>query len=164
MIMNPTHFCFHNPQWTSVGFIIKKKTVTTIVFLSIRKELKEKILSESGAWPFAYSEPRISLDLCALRNGFPFPFKLNGMWSWRQFSFRFYKLHSFPFDFEANEIRFRSKSKGKLSPQSYPFQFERKWKHSFLSVAVCRYKHAWMVICIQDTFSSIHTPYLQITS
>ena len=105
MIMNPTHFCFHNPQWTSVGFIIKKKTVTTIVFLSIRKELKEKILSESGAWPFAYSEPRISLDLCALRNGFPFPFKLNGMWSWRQFSFRFWtNWNSFWFKIEGRPV------------------------------------------------------------
>ena len=35
---------------------------------------------------------------------------------------------SFPFDFEPNEIQFCSKSKGKLSPRSYPIQFERKWK------------------------------------
>ena len=28
---------------------------------------------------------------------------------------------------------FLSKSKGKLSPRSYPIQCERKWKHSFLS-------------------------------
>ena len=42
---------------------------------------------------------------------------------------------SFPFDLEPNGIKFGSKSKGKLSPRSYPVQFERKWKHSFLSVA-----------------------------
>ena len=41
---------------------------------------------------------------------------------------------SFPFNFESNEIPFVSKSKGKLSPRSYPIQYERKWKHSFLSV------------------------------
>ena len=41
---------------------------------------------------------------------------------------------SFPFDFEPNGIPFGSKSKGKLSPRSYPIQFERKWKYSFLSV------------------------------
>ena len=41
---------------------------------------------------------------------------------------------SFPFDFEPNRIPFGSKSKGKLSPRSYPIHCERKWKHSFLSV------------------------------
>ena len=41
---------------------------------------------------------------------------------------------SFPFDFEPNGNPFGSKSKGKLSPRSYPIQFERKWKHSFVSV------------------------------
>ena len=40
---------------------------------------------------------------------------------------------SFPFDFETNGIPFGSKSKGKLSPRSYPIQFVRKWKYSFLS-------------------------------
>ena len=40
---------------------------------------------------------------------------------------------SLPFDFEPNGIQFGSKSKGKLSPRSYPFQWERKWKYSFLS-------------------------------
>ena len=42
----------------------------------------------------------------------------------------------FPFDFEENGIPFGSKSKGKLSPRSYPIQVERKWKHSFLSVCL----------------------------
>ena len=42
---------------------------------------------------------------------------------------------SIPFDFEPNGIPFCSKSKGKLSPRSYPIQCERKWKHSFLSDA-----------------------------
>ena len=40
---------------------------------------------------------------------------------------------SFPFDFELNGIPFGFKSKGKLSPRSYPIQCERKWKYSFLS-------------------------------
>ena len=38
---------------------------------------------------------------------------------------------SFAFDFEPNGTPFVSKSKGKLSPRSYPIQFERKWKYSF---------------------------------
>ena len=41
---------------------------------------------------------------------------------------------SFPFDFDPNEDPFGSKSKGKLSPRSYPIQCESKWKYSFLSV------------------------------
>ena len=41
---------------------------------------------------------------------------------------------SFPFDFKPNGIPFGSKSKGKLSPRSYPIQYERKWNTSFLSV------------------------------
>ena len=40
---------------------------------------------------------------------------------------------SFPFDFEPNGNPFGSKSKGMLSPRSYPIQFERKWKSSFFS-------------------------------
>ena len=44
------------------------------------------------------------------------------------------RCDSFPFDFEPNGIPFVSKSKEKLSPQSFPIQCERKWKHSFLSV------------------------------
>ena len=35
---------------------------------------------------------------------------------------------SFPFDSEPNESPFGSKSEGKLSPQSYPIQRERKWE------------------------------------
>ena len=34
----------------------------------------------------------------------------------------------FPFTFEPNGIPFGSKLKEKLSPRSYPIQFERKWK------------------------------------
>ena len=41
---------------------------------------------------------------------------------------------SFPFDFEPNGTPFGSKSKGKLSPRSYPIQCDRKWKYSFFSV------------------------------
>ena len=40
--------------------------------------------------------------------------------------------HSFPFDFEANGIPFGSKSKGKLSPRSYPIQCERNRNIVFL--------------------------------
>ena len=40
---------------------------------------------------------------------------------------------SFRFDFEPNGIPFGSISKGKLSPRSYPIQFERKYNTSFLS-------------------------------
>ena len=39
----------------------------------------------------------------------------------------------FPFDFEANGIPFGSKSKGKLSPQSYSTQF-KIWKSIFVKV------------------------------
>ena len=35
---------------------------------------------------------------------------------------------SFPLNFEPNRTPFGSKSKGKLSPRSYPIQCERKWK------------------------------------
>ena len=43
---------------------------------------------------------------------------------------------SFNFDFEPNGIPFGSKSKGKLSPRSYPIQCKRNWKYSFLSVEI----------------------------
>ena len=43
---------------------------------------------------------------------------------------------SFPFDFEPNGTPFGSKSKGKLSPRSYPIQCEINWKCSFLSVGI----------------------------
>ena len=39
---------------------------------------------------------------------------------------------SFPFAFEPNGNLFGSKVKVKLSSQSYPIKFERKWKSSFL--------------------------------
>ena len=45
---------------------------------------------------------------------------------------------SFPFDFEPNGIPFGSKSKGKLSPWSYPIQCDRNWKYSFISVSLSR--------------------------
>ena len=44
---------------------------------------------------------------------------------------------SFSFDFsEANGFPFGSKLNGKLSPRSYPIQFEKKWNTSFISVRV----------------------------
>ena len=48
----------------------------------------------------------------------PFPFTLNGILSCWQISFQFW----------TKRIPFGSKSKGKLSPRSYPIQLERKWK------------------------------------
>ena len=45
---------------------------------------------------------------------------------------------TFPFDFEINGIPFDSKSKGKLSPRSYPIQSEIKWKYSFSQCSVER--------------------------
>jgi len=54
---------------------------------------------------------------------------------------------SFPFNFEPNRIPFGSKSKGKLSPRSYPFQFERKLKHSFLSVPTQTLTRTAIIIC-----------------
>ena len=47
---------------------------------------------------------------------------------------------SFSFDFEPNGFPFGSKSKGKLSPRSYPIQCERNWKYSFLSADSKRQK------------------------
>ena len=44
---------------------------------------------------------------------------------------------SSPFDFEPNGFPFGLKSKGKLTPRSYPIQYERKWKYSFLSAIMC---------------------------
>ena len=43
---------------------------------------------------------------------------------------------TFPFDFEPNGVPFGSKSKGKVSPRSYPIQCERKYKYCFLTVPV----------------------------
>ena len=43
----------------------------------------------------------------------------------------------FPFDCEPNGILIGSKSKGKPSPRSYPIQFGRKRKYSFLRVGEC---------------------------
>ena len=70
------------------------------------------------------------------KTSIPFPFTLNGIWSLWQFSFLFWtkwnsiwvkiERNSFPFDYEPNGIPFDSKLKEKLSPLSYPIQFERK--------------------------------------
>ena len=51
---------------------------------------------------------------------------------------------SFPNDFKPNGIPFGSKSKGKLSPRSYPIQFERNWNTSFLSAPASRTADAKM--------------------
>ena len=69
------------------------------------------------------------------KTSLPFPFKLNGIWSWWQFSYRFS---------EPNGIPFSSKSKGKLSPRSYPVQFEREWK-TCVQLLVTFIKFWWTV-------------------
>ena len=51
-------------------------------------------------------------------------------------------VDSFPFDSEPNGIPSGLKSKGKLSPRSYPIQFERKWKYSFLNAADVIFLHS----------------------
>ena len=76
---------------------------------------------------------------------FPFPFTLNGIWSWWKFSFRFS---------EPNGIPFGSKLKGKLSQRSYPIQCERKWKYSFLSAAICKFPQRSGVQLLRTTFFS----------
>ena len=51
-------------------------------------------------------------------------FKLDGMWLWCQFSFRFSKPNRIPF--------FVQNRKGKLAPRSYSIKFKtRKWKYIF---------------------------------
>ena len=62
---------------------------------------------------------------------------------------RYDRGDSFPFDFEPNGIPFGSKSKGQLSPRSYPIQFERKWKYSFVNVG--------------DTFNTRHCTPVKLT-
>jgi len=70
---------------------------------------------------YPYSEPNME-RLGALRKlDFYFLSRLMG----------YHRGDSFPFDFELNGISFCSKSKGKLSPRSYPIQCERKRKYSF---------------------------------
>ena len=49
-----------------------------------------------------------------------------------------FEPNGIPFSSKANGILFSLKSKRKLSPRSYPIQFERKWKYSFLSVYLSR--------------------------
>ena len=73
---------------------------------------------------YIYDYWNCSYCRCTEKTIFPFPFALNGIWSWWQFFFRFS---------ESNRIPFGSKSKRKLSPRSYPIQCDRKCKYSFLS-------------------------------
>ena len=58
---------------------------------------------------------------------------------------------SFPFDFEPNEVPFGTKLKGKLSPRSYPFQRERKWNASFLSVLPDPPVKMLAIFCLPNT-------------
>ena len=62
--------------------------------------------------------------LCTDKTMSPFPFTLNGMWSWWQISFRFWtKWHSIWFKIERKTIT-----------TIISIQCERKRKHSFVSV------------------------------
>jgi len=100
---------------------------------------------------FFYVSRTECLKLYTEKTRFAFPFKLNGIWSWGQFSFRFWTKWI--------SIWFR-KSKGKLSPRWYPIQFERKCKSSFLS-EVCSWvnnqnggklpRNFWENIYLTDT-------------
>ena len=79
---------------------------------------------------------------------FPIPLTFDGIWSWWQFSFRFWtkqnsikwrmNIDRFPFDFEKNGVPFCSKSKGKLSLRSYPIQFKRKTVTTIISHSICK--------------------------
>ena len=53
----------------------------------------------------------------------------------------------FSFDFEPIGTPFGSKSKGILSPRSYPIQFERKWKSNFLRVL---HRHFYLIVIEQQ--------------
>ena len=57
---------------------------------------------------------------------------------------------SFHLHFEPNEIPFGSKLYGKLSPQSDPIQFERKWNTSFLSVWLDSLALRWETLPMGD--------------
>ena len=61
----------------------------------------------------------------------------------------------FLFDFEPNGNPFGSKSKGKLSPWSYPIQYERKWKYSFLSVEKRDPFHKWANVFYKPKHSTV---------
>ena len=62
-----------------------------------------------------------------------------------------------PFYYEPNGFPFGSKSKGKLSPRSYPIQCERKWKHSSLSAGrkfasgICQQQRNPLLILVRLT-------------
>ena len=65
---------------------------------------------------------------------------------------------SYPFDFQLNWFPFGSKSKGELSPRSYPIQCERKWKYSFLGVVSLTFM---TVISIYDPLRTSAMPGVQ---
>ena len=94
---------------------------------------------------FYYIHFETTKSLYTEKTIFPFPFTLNGTWSWWQFSFRFW-------------IKWKSiwlKSKGKLSPRSCPIQCERNLKYSFLSV--------WRIVQLVLTFETgevFEAPYI----
>jgi len=102
-------------------------------------------------WTASTTNQITTKDMQAENSIFPIPFKLNGIWSQWQFSFRFFEPNGIPFgskskgklwfDFELNGIPFDSRSRGKLSPRSYPIQFERNWKYRFLSASCPDWKN-----------------------
>ena len=65
---------------------------------------------------------------------------------------------SFPFDFEPNGIPFSSKSKGKLSPRSYPIQCERKGNIVFSVYShesVYSQKQQWSGVQLSERLASL---------
>ena len=74
---------------------------------------------------------------------------------------------SFPFDFEPNGIPFGSKAREKLSPRSYPVQFERKWDTSFLSASkmnVSLRSNSQITLGEQNTNSKRYIPTFRATN
>ena len=62
---------------------------------------------------------------------------------------------SFPFDFKPNGSPFGSKSKGKRSPRTHPYEFGRKYKSTFLNVKRLTQRPAnctiYMLTCSKET-------------
>ena len=74
---------------------------------------------------------------------FPFPFKLNGIWSWWQLSFRFWT--------KWNSIWFKIERKT-VTTIIYPIQCKSKGKYSFLSVT-CRILDTKFIAFLNQKYS-----------
>ena len=108
-----------------MGRILKPPVhYSTIALMGLRGALNWASMMQRESLGVIFPSGAISVHFYTEKTKFPFPFTLNGIWSWWQFSFRFWT--------KWNSIWCRIE--GKLSPRSYPIQFERKRKYSFLSV------------------------------